>query len=77
MIAFWTEYNDEQTENTWVTDSGLSVASDDPFWFAGEPNNWDDDENCATIQRKEGTPWQLFDLACAKTRVFVCVSQGG
>jgi hypothetical protein len=45
---FWIGANDIEIEDDWVWESDKSnlFFSD---WVVGEPNNWDDDENCGKI----------------------------
>ena len=61
--------NDIDTEDTWTWSSGDPWSSSTANWNTGEPNDYDDNEDCGTIDPSTGY-WS--DVPCDETYAFVC-----
>lgn len=78
--AYWLGTKDE-TEGTWAWRSGGTIwqgtttgaASGYVNWASGEPNDYDADEDCATVQTND----EWFDWKCGEMLSYVCEAAGG
>lgn len=64
---WWIGLNDRDTEGEYVWSSGASF--DFEAWNEGEPNNYDNDENCVEMYSNTGL-WN--DVLCRNEQGFIC-----
>ncbi|XP_041036051.1 C-type lectin domain family 17, member A-like isoform X1 [Carcharodon carcharias] len=62
---YWIGLTDRGSEGNWTWVDGTPVSFTQ--WYGGEPNNWNDHENCAFIRR---TDWN--DVSCTDQFRFIC-----
>lgn len=67
---YWMGFNDIQKEGTWVWVTGEPVTYTN--WAPGEPNNWANDEDCATGNRDSTPGWNDFPCWYLGVSLFVC-----
>ncbi len=67
MPSVWIGYNDMAQEGNWRWLSGSRYASGD--WKPGEPNDFQDDEDCAEWFPEDGL---MNDLYCSTKRPYIC-----
>ena len=65
-VKFWIGGNDREDEKEWVWSDGSDF--DYSLWGTGQPNNWNNDENCLLFTEEK--KWN--DGGCNGTRQFVC-----
>ena len=67
---FWIGANDIEIEYDWVWESDKSklLFSD---WHVGEPNNYDDDEDCGQI-RWHNLLYRWHDDLCQRLFLYIC-----
>tara|TARA_B100000683_G_C12290760_1_gene473867 strand:+ start:25 stop:726 length:702 start_codon:yes stop_codon:yes gene_type:complete len=64
---WWIGLNDRGTEGEYVWESGTAFEFD--AWNDGEPNNFDDNENCVEMYSNTGL-WN--DVSCRNEQGFIC-----
>ena len=71
LERFWIGLSDEEQEGTYVwDDSGRTISPEvSSYWYKGEPNNHNGNENCVEVWKK-----LMNDQNCGDIRLnFVCM----
>ncbi|XP_068591404.1 CD209 antigen-like protein C [Cebidichthys violaceus] len=64
----WIGLSDKEQEGTWKWVNGTDLLGDE-YWQSGEPNNSDDDEDCAEVSR---TAKKFNDVPCTRKFSWAC-----
>ena len=67
--VLWLGGSDLANEGDFVWSDGTHLASNDPVWRVGEPNNWGGVEHCVTLNIND---YLLNDLPCYSSIPFIC-----
>ena len=72
MTNHWIGLNDQSAEGGYIWSDGSPVSYIN--WAEGEPNNYGDGEDCATIVVGNGGTWN--DDGCEREKPGVCQKKG-
>ncbi|RVE57147.1 hypothetical protein OJAV_G00213480 [Oryzias javanicus] len=68
--AFWFGLSDSQAEKTWKWVDGTILV--EGYWMQGEPNDFNNNEDCATVTAKKNIFQAWNDSVCNSQHKWIC-----